>query len=87
MTFYGPQVRMQAEAWAALSLVLYAGLADLSTEKFKNHEFSSLFIAFTSLAHPSYSTFLTVDGEYVSKIWSKLVATLSLAMPLSRKTA
>lgn len=35
----------------------------------------------------NYSTFLTVLGEYVSKIWSKLVATLSLAMELSRNTA
>ena len=36
---------------------------------------------------PIYSTFLVVWGEYVSKIWSKLVATLSFAMLLSRNTA
>ena len=32
-------------------------------------------------------TFLTVSGLYVSKIWSKFVATLSFAMELSRNTA
>ena len=34
-----------------------------------------------------HSTFLTVLGLYVAKICSKLVATLSLVMELSRKTA